>query len=41
MRRADHLFTPLADTFQAWDAIRVVATLIMVIALVLVLSLRA
>jgi hypothetical protein len=41
MRRADHLLTPLVDSFQAWDAIRVVATLIIVIALMLVLSLRA
>ena len=40
MRRADHLLTPLADTFETWDAVRASAMLIMLIALVLVLSLR-
>lgn len=40
MRRADDLLTPLAHTFEAWDAVRAVSTLIMLIALMLVLSLR-
>jgi len=40
MRRADHPLTPLVDSFQDWDAIRVVAMLIIVIGLMVVLSLR-
>ncbi len=40
MRRAAHMLTPLADTLETWDAVRASAMLIMLIALVLVLSLR-